>query len=249
MKMTKKILSLILVAIICFTSVPFAFAVQEDTIIEDQLRQEDTTAPEEEVTNPNEEPTVPEEEPAPPQKSKPLQDNDIVAELYVFYDKSDIHGMGHTWIYVENLTDQELTVGIYPLPANEGVSVGTLPEYDGWGLYYNIEAYQQGIYGMEDQLSIKEEITLKELRRVSRFIIYYPNFWDPVFFNCMLFAFLAWDMGSWKILIPLFFPIIGKAQMLIYPHETGALMKPVTKDKVFRQVGMAGWAKLEPYTP
>ena len=264
--MTKKLLSLILAVIICLTSVPFAFASEadsiedttnqeevitpEDEIIpdgEDTVPEEEPTVPDTETTEPDDDVTIPDVEPVPPQEIKPLQDNDIVATLYVFYDKSDIHGMGHTWIYVENLTDQELEVGIYPLPANEGVSVGTLPEYDGWGLYYNIEAYQQTIYGMEDQLSMKDEITLKELRRISRFILYYPNFWDPVFFNCMLFAFLAWDMGSWKILIPLFFPIIGKVQMLIYPHETEVLMKPVTKDMVYRQVGMAGWAKLVPY--
>ena len=243
MKITKKILSLILAMVICFTSVPLAFATDADIVVED------TTAPSEgEVTQPEAQPGVPEEEPPQePETSEPLQNNDIVATLYVFYDKSDIHGSGHTWIYIENITDQELMVGVYPLPPNEGVSVGTLPEYDGWGLYYNIEAYQQGIYGMEDQLSMKEDITLKELRRVSNFIVSYPNFWDPVFFNCMLFAFLAWDMGSWKILLPLIFPIIGKIQMLIYPHETGALMKPVTKDKVYRQTGMFGWAGLMPY--
>ena len=209
--------------------------------------EEELIVPDEEPAEPDEDIIIPEVEPVPPQESKPLQDNDIVADLYVFYDKSDIHGMGHTWIYVENLTDQELRVGVYTLPANEGVSVGTLPEYDGWGLYYNIEAYQQTIYGMEGQISVKEEITLKELRRVSDFIVSYINFWDPVFFNCMLFAFLAWDMGSLKILIPFFFPIIGKAQMMIYPYETEVLMKPVTKDKVYRQEGMAWWAKLVPY--
>ena len=258
MKMTNKILSLLLAVIICLTSVPFAYATDIDsdviTLFEETTTAEEVAEPEEEktpseenVTEPDTEPTEPEQEPTVPQEKEPLKDNDIVANLYVFYDKSDIHGMGHTWIYVENLTDHELKVGAYTLPADEGVSVGTVPEYDGWGIYYNIEAYQQTIYGMEDQLSMKEEITLKKLRRVSNFIIYYPNFWDPVFFNCMLFAFLAWDMGSFKILIPLFFPIIGKIQMLIYPHETGTLMKPVTKDKVYRQTGMAGWVKLEPY--
>ena len=70
----------------------------------------ENTEPEEEIIVPDEEPAepdediiIPEVEPVPPQESKPLQDNDIVADLYVFYDKSDIHGMGHTWIYVENL--------------------------------------------------------------------------------------------------------------------------------------------------
>ena len=258
----KKILSFILVVIICFTSASEVLAFDTDIDIDNSAQQEETITPEEEIVKPEEEtPTQPEEDPAVPEEeptvpdtppiqpegSRPLQDNDVVADIYVFYDKSDIHGAGHTWIYVENLTDQELRVGAYTLPPNEGVSVGTLPEYDGWGLYYNIEAYQQGIYGMEDQLSMKDQITLKKLRRVSSFIVSYPNFWDPVFFNCMLFAFLAWDMGSWKILIPLFFPIIGKIQMLIYPHETGTLMKPVTKDKVYKQTGMFGWAGLMPY--
>ena len=259
MKMTKKLLSLILVVIVCFTSVPNAFATDADITTEETItttqpdaeitvpEEETTTQPEEEPITPEEVPTVPDTPPAQPEESKPLQNNDVVADFYVFYDKSDIHGWGHTWIYIENLTDQDLKVGAYTLPPNEGVSVGTLPEYDGWGLYYNVEAYQQGIYGMEDQLSIKDELTLRELRRVSNFIVSYPNFWDPVFFNCMLFAFLAWDMGSWKILLPLFFPIIGKLQMLIYPHETGTLMKPVTKDKVYRQTGMYGWAGLMPY--
>lgn len=259
MKMTKKLLSLILVLIVCFTSVSNAFAADADIATEEitvttqpdveiTVPEEDTTTqPEEEPITPEEMPTVPDTPSAQPEESKPLQDNDIVADLYIFYDKSDIHGWGHTWIYIENLTDQDLKVGAYTLPPNEGVSVGTLPEYDGWGLYYNVEAYQQGVYGMEDQLSIKEEITLKKLRRVSNFIVSYPNFWDPIFFNCMLFAFLAWDMGSLKILLPLFFPIIGKLQMMIYPHETGTLMKPVTKDKVYRQTGMYGWAGLMPY--
>ena len=257
MKLTNKILSLILAVVICFTSVPFAFAIDVDINIEETTQQDETVIPEDEAVVSDEETTESDEVPAvpdesaesdiKPEESKPLQDSDIVANFYVFYDKSDIHGVGHTWIYIENLTDQELKVGVYPLPANEGVSVGTLPEYDGWGLYYNIEAYQQTIYGMEGQISIKDEITLKELRRVSNFILYYLNFWDPVFFNCMLFAFLAWDMGSFKILIPLIFPIIGKIQMLIYPHETEVQMKPVTKDKVYRQIGMAGWAKLMPY--
>ena len=274
---SKKVLSLLLVFVICFTVVPVAFAEETTTEYTEEVTtaavtttevttEAETTAPDSDTatTEPptteeptteeptteeptTEEPTTEDDAEETPEESKPLRDNDIVADFYVFYDKSDIHGAGHTWVYVENLTDQELKVGVYTLPANEGVSVGTLPEYDGWGIYYNIEAYQQGIYGMEDQLSMKDQITLRELRRVSNFIVSYPNFWDPVFFNCMLFAFLAWDMGSLKILLPLIFPIIGKLQMLIYPHETGALMKPVTKDKAYRQTGMFGWAKLEQY--
>jgi hypothetical protein len=146
MTLTKKILSLILAVVICVTSVPVAFATDADISYDETTQQGENLPVEDETVGSDESETVPDK----PAESKPLGDNDIVADIYVFYDKSDIHGAGHTWIYIENLTDQELKVGVYTLPPNEGVSVGTLPEYDGWGIYYNVEAYQQGIYGMED---------------------------------------------------------------------------------------------------
>ena len=34
-----------------------------------------------------------------------------------------VKGIGHAWIYVKNLTDEELQVGHYMLPVGEGVSV------------------------------------------------------------------------------------------------------------------------------
>ena len=267
MMITKKIFSLILAVIICVTSVPFAFATDadidlegitdfEETTTTEEVTEQDeeviepdteTTVPDEEPVVPDEDVTVPDEEIVKPEESKPLQDNDVVANFYVFLDESDVHPMGHTWLYVENLTDQELKVGVYTLPANEGVSVGVFKRKDGWGIYYNIEAYSQTVYGMEGQISMKEELTLKELRRVSNAIVNYLNHWDPIF-NCMFFSFTVWDIASFKILLPLIFPVIGKLQMLIYPHETDVQMMPVTKEQTYRQKGMAGWAELVPAT-
>lgn len=250
MRITKKILSLALVLVMCLTSQSFVLAADEVVFTETSQTQEpavpEENLPQEDITSDGED-SVTDEETEVPQEKEPLKNSDVVANFYVFLDESDVHPMGHTWIYAENITDQEITVGLYTVQPGEGVSVGLFKRKDGWTIYYNIEAYSQTVYGMEGQISLKEELTLSELRRVSNAIIYYPNHWDPIF-NCMFFSFIVWDTASFKILLPLLFPVIGKLQMLIYPHETDVQMKPVTKEQTFRQTGMAWFASLVPTT-
>ena len=267
--MTKKILSLILALIICFTSVPMAFA-EESTAVPGELttgiEETTTTVPEESTTEyiPEEETTLPEEtttQPAEPTEpevpvtpeepqvpSEPVYDeNEIVAMLHVFLVETVIHPIGHTWVYIENLTDRELQVGLYTLPPHEGVSVGVLARKDGWGIYYNVESYAQNVHGMEKQISMSDGLTAKKLEKVSKSIINYVNHWDPIF-NCMYFAFTVWNSGSRRILLPLLLPVVGKLQMALYRHERNVQMKAVTKEQTFRQVGFGSFAYLTPAT-
>lgn len=73
---------------------------------------------------------------------------------------------GHTYIYVKNLTDKPLRVGLYDVPAGEGVSIGSLSVSvsDGWGLYYNLEAHRENrddhfpIFGQKPSRSIKRSL-------------------------------------------------------------------------------------------
>lgn len=278
--MTKKILSLLLALIICFTSVPVAFAGEgdfaeiTDSYIEDTTTEEPTTEgtteePTTEDSTPDEEetttlplipetptspevPDVPEvpDTPEMPEVDKPsdgdeYDENEIVADFYVFLIESKPHPIGHTWVYVENLTDRELQVGLYKLPPNEGVAVGVLARPDGWGIYYNVESYAQHAHGMGKRISMKDQLTAKKLKRVSDTIINYVNHWDPIF-NCMYFAFRVWNSGSRKILLPLLLPVFGKLQMAIYRHEFNVEMKPVRRDQCFRQVGSGRRAYLRP---
>lgn len=284
--MTKKILSLLLALIICFTSMPAVFAIEgditettdgysdisgetteEETTVPDLPEtDETTTAPEEESTTEPEEPTTPEEEPTtepdapatpeepeepttepevPEVPSEPVYDeNEIVANFYVFLIESLPHPIGHTWVYIENLTDRELQVGLYTLPPYEGVSVGVLARPDGWGIYYNVESYAQNTHGMGKHISMSDPLTAKQLQKVSKTIINYVNHWDPIF-NCMYFAFKVWNSGSRRILLPLLFPVIGKLQMAIYRHEFNVQMKPVRRDQTFKQVGFGKFAYLK----
>ena len=263
--MSKKVLSLFLALVICFTAAPLAFATETTTdaeytyeitttevsVTETETTEPVTDAPADDVNK--EEPTTEEpttNEPATEDstdKEVSYDENEIVANLYVFLIETTVHPIGHTWVYVENLTDREIQVGLYTVPPYEGVSVGVLARKDGWGIYYNVESYAQTVHGMNKQISMKEAITAKKLEKVSSTIVNYVNHWDP-FFNCMYFAFKVWNTGSYRILIPLLLPVFGKLQMALYRHERNVVMKPVTKEQTFRQAGFNSWATLVPAT-
>ena len=261
--MTKKILSLLLALVICFTSVPMAFAVEgditeptdiiggiieEETTVPDQPEVEEPTTETEEPTTEPEAPVTPEEPEVPDEPEVPEEpvydENEIVANFYVFLIESLPHPIGHTWVYIENLTDRELQVGLYTLPPHEGVSVGVLARPDGWGIYYNVESYAQNVHGMGKQISMCDQLTAKKLDKVSKSIINYVNHWDPIF-NCMYFAFTIWNSGSRRILLPLLLPVVGKIQMALYRHEFNVQMKPVRRDQTFKQVGFGKYAYLK----
>lgn len=176
-------------------------------------------------------------------------DNKIVANYYIFVMETDIHPVGHMWVYLENLTDKPMKVGYYTVPAYEGVSIGIFARKDGFGLYYNVEAYTQTVYGMKNQICLKDQLTAKKVKDVSDTLISIPNHWDPIF-NCMYYAFRIWNAGcsSDKKLIHLIWPPLGTLQIKMKGYQRGVVMKGVTMDKAFRQVGSGANGYLKPAT-
>lgn len=170
--------------------------------------------------------------PLPPQESQ----SDTVAKMYVCFIRNDGHPFGHFWIYIENLTDKEMTLGHYTVPAHEGMSAGLLCRDDGWGIYYNVEAYSQTTYGMNGHIAMWEELNSGEVNSVSNALLKSLNHWDP-FLNCMLFAFKVWNAGSSRKLIPLIFPALGKLQMKFHSYTYDLTMKPMARENVYRQKG------------
>ena len=175
--------------------------------------------------------------------------NKIVANYYIFIMETDIHPIGHMWVYLENLTDKPMKVGYYTVPAHEGMSVGVFARKDGFGIYYNVEAYTQTVYGMKDQICLKDQLTAEKVKDVSDALIDFPNHWDPIF-NCMYFAFRIWNAGCsrGKKLIPLVWPPLGTLQVKLKTPLRGVLMKGVTIDKAYRQVGSGSSGYLKPAT-
>ena len=173
--------------------------------------------------------------------------SEIVANYYIYVMETDIHPIGHMWVYLENLTDKPMKVGLYTVPANKGMSVGVFARKDGFGIYYNVEAYTQVAYGLENQICLKDQLTADKVQDVSNALLNYNNHWDPIF-NCMYFAFRIWNAGCSPSnkLVHLIWPPLGTLQIKFKTHYFELPMKGVTKDKVYRQIGSGSKAYLEP---
>lgn len=181
--------------------------------------------------------------------SETKSEEPIVANYYIFVMETDIHPIGHMWVYLENLTDKPMKVGYYTVPAYEGVSIGIFARKDGFGIYYNVEAYTQTAYGMKNQICLKEQLTAKKVKDVSDTLTTIPNHWDPIF-NCMYYAFRIWNAGCSRKnkLIHLVWPPLGTLQIKTKGYQRGVVMKGVTMDQAFRQVGSGANARLVPAT-
>lgn len=160
-----------------------------------------------------------------------------VVNIYICA-RSTASPFGHLWVYFENISDKTVKVGDYSLPPKQGVSVGTwgTKGKDGAGVYYNIEAYSVGNYGISGIISAKDGLTSSELKKVSEEITD-SDLWEPFIMNCMGFAFSVWNECCKPKLIPMMFPFIGRLTMLTV-LDTSRDLKMYTpkKNQVYRQV-------------
>lgn len=155
---------------------------------------------------------------------------------------------GHTWIYVHNNSDEPIQVGHYEVPVGQGVSVGafSFSVNDGWGLYYNIEAYKENTKGrMDDVWSISEDLTASELETLSENLKKYPNYWGVVA-NCATFAFSMWNSVTGDSFFSLLIPAISQFMIIVGGGEKGVLeMYCPEREQIFRQKGFGNDAYLE----
>lgn len=176
-------------------------------------------------------------------------ENEIVATVSICSCIYFFPISGHTWIYVENLSDRVQRVGLYDLPVGQGVSIGSFSfsVADGWGVYYNIEAFRENRDNNSSNHWTKtKELTQSELDSLSRDIANYVNYWD-FYFNCAFFAFSIWNSASGDFLIPLVIPAISQLEVILAGGKKGVLeMYEPTEDQIFRQRGSGSSAYLEP---
>ncbi len=155
---------------------------------------------------------------------------------------------GHTWIYVHNTSKKPIQVGLYTVPAGQGVSIGSFcfTAYDGWGLYYNLEACRENRSGYwVNHWSKTMNMTATDLEKLNTALRRYPNYWGPIA-NCATFAFGMWNAVSGDSYISLLIPAISQAEVIIGKGERGVLqMYEPTRDQVFKQRGMGDSAYLE----
>lgn len=258
----KRITSLILAFVLTFATFSTAFAADGelpydpriDTVevnTAEEISEEETETPvipdePETDTEIPEEPVIPQE----PEVEPEIPDNNgIVAEVSVCSSMSVPVIAGHTYIYVHNLSDKPIQVGLYEVPVGQGVSVGTfsVSVSDGWGLYYNIEAFRENHDNAEHKIWSKtRQLNASQLEKLSNNLRNYLNHWDP-FFNCAFFAYSVWDVSVGDLLIPLVIPVFSHLMIMVAGGRKGVLdLYCPTEDQVFRQRGTGSNARLEP---
>lgn len=161
-----------------------------------------------------------------------------VARMYIC---ARVVFFGHVWIYIENLTDHDLRVGVYTLPQGEGVSVGTMStsRVDGKGIYYNVEAYMIHKMGGSGTVGRNMLLTQEQLDTVNGQILA-RNSWS-MSKNCCDFATRVWNSVSDSRVSYHMLPIVVKGRIGSggAPH----MMKPA-KSNVFKQHGNGEGATL-----
>ena len=163
---------------------------------------------------------------------------EYVARIYICTRFTFPFSTGHAWVYIENLTDRTLQVGLYELPPEEGVSIGSYGiTREGFGVYYNVESFYCNTHAYRRIWSLQEDITQEDLDTLNEGKLK-RNYWGIITYNCMGFAFSVWNAVARPFLVPLLFPILGFLQILMHGGEVGVVdMTDPGPDRVYRVRG------------
>ncbi len=164
--------------------------------------------------------------------------DEIVARVSIVSYLKNSFSTGHSWLYIENLTDRTLTVGIYELEPGEAVSVGTFryTRKEGRGIYYNVERYCVNKFGASARYSLSETVTASELNGISRKINSYSGKWTPVK-NCEYFAANVWNSISKIHLVSGSTPSCLRTSIKLHGGKRGIAMSNVAAENGYKQDG------------
>ena len=119
----------------------------------------------------------------------------ITLTAYSYFKDGD--GLGHSWISVENDTNNTYFLGAYVMDPGETVTVGIWGNLEDSGVWYNVESYGIDEFGLfNGHVSISETITEEELASINSYIAQHDS-WSLVY-NCSVFVKEIWNMVSNK---------------------------------------------------
>lgn len=227
----KEIIAVLMAIAIVFTVPSFAFAV-EDIESATEVSQENGSSFQQENLS---------------DETDAGESDEIVATLSVCSAIYVWPISGHTWIYVHNYSDEPIQVGHYEVPVGEGVSVGvfSFSVNDGWGIYYNIEAYKENTKNRMDKVWSKTtELDADELDTLHNRLMSYPNYWG-FGGNCATFAFSMWNSVTHEGYFSLLIPAITQFMLMVSGAEKGTLeMFCPSRENVYRLKGSGDNAHL-----
>lgn len=169
----------------------------------------------------------------------------IVARMYLGHKPRNYNMSGHTWIYIENLTNHDIQVGAFTVKKGKGVSTGTYGTQinDGKGLYYNVEAWRYKNSDPASYYYLYKDLTESQLEKVSSRILM-AGTWSYIL-NCGYYALGIWNCVPGKTIMFLVWPFLTQVQMLLDPDcSTGFPMIKPKKTDCYKQVGTGNQAYL-----
>ncbi|WP_409967803.1 hypothetical protein RFF05_14795 [Bengtsoniella intestinalis] len=114
--------------------------------------------------------------------------NEDIATLIIYSS----HDNSHSWLVVENLSTEEITVGKYTVAGEDSVTIGTFGNKDPHsGIWYNIE----GAAAAAANVSTSMNLTETELSTVTS-TINSNNSYSVTNNNCSTFASKVWNSVS-----------------------------------------------------
>ncbi|MCI8408366.1 MAG: hypothetical protein HFJ09_03715 [Lachnospiraceae bacterium] len=168
-----------------------------------------------------------------------LAAEDEVAKITIFSDGSGPAYGTHAFIYIVNISDDDIKIGDYTLKPNKGVTIGTFGNKDdGKGIYYNLEAYFIQEYdSYENRVSLTTKITAKDIETINSKLDS-CNKWTYTK-NCSWFATSIWNSVSPKkkhvsaglVSTP---ATLSKNIKKIKGYVEGKKVKKVSEDNVYR---------------
>lgn len=100
--------------------------------------------------------------------------------------------LGHSFLGVENISDETLTIGKTQLSPGESVTIGTWSIQEHFGVWYNVESvYIKTINKYDGRISITAGIDSASIEKMNTFILSH-DYWTPTN-NCSNFALNLWN--------------------------------------------------------
>lgn len=161
-----------------------------------------------------------------------------VAKISVFAWTKNAADPGHGWVYFENISKKNITVGIYKLKPGKAVSVGVFmnsTRKEGQGVYYNLESYLVNRHSTSGRVSLTEKITADELASASKCINNH-NDWSAIK-NCAYFAAKVWNSAADKKVHSVSSPAVLKASIKKYKETKNKKLQNVSAKSVYKQKG------------
>ncbi len=164
-------------------------------------------------------------------------DPSVVRMSIVSYFKNAA-STGHAWLYFENLSKKTVTVGVYKLKPGNGISVGTFGyiRKEGPGVYYNLESYVTNHQGTNGRVSLSQDITASQLKKVSKKINRFKSKWN-VAQNCTYFAEKVWNTVAKIRISTAATPYALRNAIRRHNWEKNLYHQPVSASRVFKQKG------------